>query len=144
MSLDFVDHLVYNDSCREGLVFMPHAGGRPLLWTDPKQLQKLIDDYYEDCKSRNAPLTIAGLAVGLRVDRQTIYNYSKKDEFFGIVKRAREYVLASWEEVAITKGNAGTIFLMKNYGYTDNRNIKAEVSHTSLDASLAKFVEKLE
>jgi hypothetical protein len=100
-----------------------HAGGRPPIWSSPEQLQNQINLYYEDCKSRNAPLTIAGLAVGMNVDRQTVYNYAKKDEFFDIVKKAREYVLASWEEVAITRGNAGTIFLMKNYGYTDRQEI---------------------
>ena len=96
------------------------------MWTDPKQLQVLIDKYYLHCEDKDKPLTIAGLAVFLDVDRQTIYNYSNKDGFFGTIKKARDFVLASWEEVAIKKGNAGTIFLMKNYGYTD----KQELSHT--------------
>ena len=76
----------------------------------------LIDAYFDDCRDRQRPTTIAGLAVALKVDRQTIYNYRDRDEFFGLIKEARDRILANLEEEMMIKGTAGQIFLAKNYG----------------------------
>jgi len=93
-------------------------------FSSPKELEKKIKEYYEYCDKFKKPLTIAGLAVFLGVDRNTVYNYQKKgDEYFRIIKKARDKVLASLEERAVTKGNAGVIFILKNYGYTDKQEI---------------------
>ena len=59
-------------------------------------------------------------------DRQTIYNYSEKDEFFDTLKEFRQFIMMNYEELAIEKGNGGIVFLLKNYGYTD----KQEVEHS--------------
>ena len=56
---------------------MVNVGGRPPIWTDPKDLQKLVDEYFDN----NKRVTLAGLAVHLGIDRQTLYNYAEKDGF---------------------------------------------------------------
>lgn len=48
---------------------------RPLKYTDTKQVQKIIDDYFTDCDNRNAPYTLIGLANALDVNRITLYRY---------------------------------------------------------------------
>lgn len=103
-----------------------HAGGRPPIYKNKEELQVLIDGYFEDCAVRERPPTIAGLAYWLDVDRRTIYYYEKRDEFFHTIRRARDRIIMNIEEELISKGNSGTIFLAKNYGYTD----KQEVEHS--------------
>lgn len=102
--------------------------GRPPAFSSPKQLEGLIKNYFEQCDVRQRPPTIAGLAYTLEVDRQTIYNYEKKDEYFGIIKRARDRILMNVEEELILKGNSGTIFLAKNYGYTDKQELQSDIN----------------
>ena len=115
--------------------------GRPRIWDTPDELQTAIDSYFEYCDKNEKPYTIAGLAVFLDVDRQTIYNYEKKQRYFDTIKKARDRVYNYMEEWAMIKGNAGTIFLMKNYGYTDRQEVNIEGNDFA--ETLGKFVNKL-
>ena len=108
--------------------------GQPPKWESPEKLQEDIDKYYEHCLTNDRPLTIAGLGAYLGVSRQTIYNYSYNDEFFDIIKKARDKIMASLEETAIIKGNAGTIFVMKQYGYTDRQEVALDSTKEAVDA----------
>lgn len=121
-----------------------HPGGRPLKFKSAEELQAKIDEYFKRCEERTgifiskegkkieipSPIipTIAGLAYAVGVDRQTIYNYAEKDEFFDTIKNARDYIISLIESKLVnTNSNAGgIIFLAKNYGYQD----KQEVEHT--------------
>jgi hypothetical protein len=66
--------------------------GRPfgtLKYDNLADLEKGIDDYFEDCKQRGAPYTMSGLAYALNIDRKTLLNYSKKENYFPTISRAR-------------------------------------------------------
>lgn len=116
---------------------------RPAYWTEPEQLQKRIDEYYQDCRQRGVALTFAGLAAFLEVDRKTIYNYGQKDAFFPTIKKAKQKIEASWEEHSFTKdANASSIFVMKNYGYTDRQEIDTNIKGDFSEA-LNKFIDKV-
>ena len=91
------------------VIYMAHPG-RPRLYESPEQMQILIDKYFNDCKNRDVPYTLAGLAVALNMDRISLYNYSKRDEYFNTIKKAKDIVAQAWEEHAFVKGNAGSIF----------------------------------
>ena len=119
------------------------AGGRPLIWETPKALQKQVDDYFNYCKDNNKPPTIAGLAYYLDVDRQTIYNYSKKEQFFDIIKKARARIMMYLEEHAIMGAGAGTIFVMKQYGYRDKQEVTNNIQSNEFTQTLSKFIDKL-
>ena len=99
---------------------MAHAGGRPPLFTDPKELEKLIDKYFiEETKP-----TLAGLAYFLGMNRDTLYNYEKKDEFNDIIKRARDFVLSIYENRLIYSTQpTGVIFALKNMGWKDRTDL---------------------
>ncbi len=119
-----------------------NKGGRPLLFDSKTKLQSAIDKYFEECKNNKAifidkmgkshrvsdPIipTIAGCAYEIEMDRQTFYNYAKKDKFFDTIKKARNYIIAQWESKLInTNANAGgIIFTAKNYGYADKQEIQ--------------------
>lgn len=131
-----------------------HPGGRPLKFSSKSKLIEAIANYFQSCqdhtediitregvqKDVNIPYrpTIAGLAYALGCDRQTIYNYSNKNEFFDIIARAREHILNTWEEKAVNvNGNIrGLEFIMQNYGYSSNSKIEHNVP-----AMLGKFIE---
>jgi hypothetical protein len=93
--------------------------GRPLKYT-PDELKARVDEYF----TTETKVTLAGLAVFLEVDRQTIYNYKERDEFFDIIKRAVERVEARYEERLIYENSpTGVIFALKNMGWKDKTEV---------------------
>ena len=99
-----------------------NKGGRPLKYKTVEELQSDINGYFAE---EETP-TMAGLAFHLGIDRQTLYNYEKRDKFFDTIKRARNQIVVELEKALMREGRAGQIFLAKNYGYTD----KQEHEHT--------------
>ena len=124
-----------------------NKGGKPLIFDTPEQLDEQIKAYFRYCDENDKPYTIAGMAVWLDVDRQTIYNYAKREKYFDIIKKARDVILASWEERVIAEGKPGQIFIMKNYGYTDmneqqQAKVKADTEQTKAKTKLIKETTK--
>jgi len=105
--------------------------GQPPKFSTAEELQGKIDEYFLDCDEREAVYTIEGLSYWLDIDRQTLVNYGKKEEFFGTVKKAKAKVLSQLHELA-AKGKynpAIAIFSLKNnYGYVDRTEVKNEHS----------------
>jgi hypothetical protein len=96
------------------------AGGRPKIWETPKQLSEVVENYF----AKTLRPTLAGLAVSLGIDRKTLYNYEERDEFFHIIKAARQRVEAIYEERAIYEPQpTGVIFALKNMGWSDSNKI---------------------
>lgn len=119
-------------------------GGRPRKWETVEALQRDIDKYWEYCKENDKPETIAGLAYYTNVDRHTIYNYDKRDEFFHTIKRARDRILMGGEERAAAGiGGAGNIFLMKNYGYKDKQEVESTIKSNDFIEALGRFTDKI-
>ena len=100
--------------------------GRPRKFKNKKELENALEEYKAYLEESEKPPTIAGLAYYTGIERQTLYNYSKKQEYFDTIKRFRDWILMNYEQEAITRGNGGIVFLLKNYGYTD----KQEVEHS--------------
>lgn len=129
--------------------------GRPPLWNDPKELEKLIDLYFETdafvvVGSKDDPETgksvevkvfaptMAGLALSIGVDRKTLNNYAHKDEFFPAIKKARQRVEVALEQHLYTKNVTGAIFNLKNnFGWKDKHEIEQQTTH-KVDDSLAE------
>ena len=121
----------YLRDAKEGKV-AKHPGGRPAKYTSAEDMQRDIDKYYRDCEKRNAPLTMAGLAVALDMDRITLASYSNKDQFLNTIKKARQKIEASAAERLEKQPNCtGIIFSLKNnFGWVDRQEIKEEHSGT--------------
>ena len=96
--------------------------GRPVKYETAEQMQEVIDSYFERCEETQEPLTIEGLASALDMSRMSIVNYSKNEDFFYTIKKAREKINQNFAMRAL-KGDynaAISIFLMKNnFGYVD-------------------------
>lgn len=105
------------------MVNMKKKVGRGLAFKSVEELNSKLENYKEYLTKTGKPPTMAGLAYYLGIDRRTLYNYAEKDEFFHTIKNFRDWIMMTLEESAIEKGNGGIVFLLKNYGYTDQQNV---------------------
>lgn len=110
-----------------------NKGGRPSTWTDPKVVEKLIDEYFKHAKKP----TLSGLAVTLDISRSTLYEYEKKDQFSDIIKKARNRIIEIYEELLIHRDQnpTGVIFALKNMGWSDKQE-------TELTGNLNIIIDK--
>ena len=104
---------------------------RPFKYT-PEQLEKKIDEYFQkkEREGREDKLvfcSIRDLANYLKIDLQTFYNYDSRPGYSDITKRARERIIAVWEQQLFYPGRntTGAIFYLKNFG-----NMADKVEHT--------------
>ncbi len=102
-----------------------HAGGRPPKWSDPQEVQTLVDTYFTDTKEEE--WTITGLALALDTYRSVLIDYQEKDEFSYTIKKAKEKIHNAYEKDLRKKGRSGDIFALKNFGWSD----KQEIDHTT-------------
>jgi hypothetical protein len=143
---------------------MAHPGGRPLKYGNVEELRKRIDAYFDSLweedwrpitdkqglivewvqqkdkdgnplmKLKEQP-TITGLAMYLDTSRETLINYQARDQFFEIIKKAKD-LCEYWTEKDASNGTinyALGIFKLKNYGWVD----KVEISNSSDDSKLS-------
>lgn len=96
-----------------------------LKWDDPDKLSQAISDYYDDCDRRNAPYTIAGLALWLGFsNKDSVRDYcGRKDELGEIMNSARLRIEQQRSEQLITAEGAapvGKMFDLKcNFGWQE-------------------------
>lgn len=115
--------------------------GRPKIYQNVEDMQRDIDAYFDYCDKTSKPYTICGLANALDIDRKTLLNYSKDEEFFHTIKKAKQKVQQELEENLYRLGNnSGIIFNLKNnFGWKD----KLEVQNESLD-KVNELLSKIE
>lgn len=114
--------------------------GRPKKWKSAKELQALMDDFFDDCKKEGYPPTVEGLCVFLRCDKQTILNYQEKDEFADIIYFTKMKI-ASHVMGRAMKGEINptiAIWISKNHyeGYEDKS--KTELTSYNYNAETSK------
>src|SRR5690554_7909221 len=95
---------------------------RPFKYT-PEELEKKIDEYFKkkEKESEEKKLvfcSIRDLASFLEIDLQTFYNYDSNPSYSTITKRARDRIIAVWEQQLFYPGrnSSGAIFYLKNFG----------------------------
>ncbi len=95
--------------------------GRPRHFQSPQDMQMAIDEYFEETEK----ITVCGLSLHLGfVSRQSFLDYSGySDEFSDTIKVAKQRVEQYYEEHLIGTGVAGSIFAIKNFGWTDKQEI---------------------
>ena len=92
---------------------------RPLKFKTKKELEAKIQEYFEYCKNFDVPKTITGLALFLDTTRETLMDYQEKDGFSDTIKKAKLHIENAYEIRLCNRGNAGDIFALKNFGWTD-------------------------
>ena len=110
-------------------------GGRPPIFTDPKEMDRLVDEYVALCREKDEPILWLGMVLHLGFScRQSMDSYAEKPEFLGSVKRAKAIIEHEYEKRLVAQGNAGSIFALKNFGWKD----KHETELTGADGGAIK------
>ena len=122
--------------------------GRPfgtLKYDNEEDLQAGVDAYFAKCEANNKPKKMIGLALALNVDLKTLSNYSKMDNYFPIINRARHECL-DWNFDALYDKNSfqGAKLVITNDAermigvrYSDKQEV-------SMDIAPVSFVNNLE
>lgn len=100
--------------------------GRPKKYTDAEILQQKINAYFDLCDKLEKPYTMSGLALALDMDRKTLLNYSKEEEFFPTIKKAKNRIEEQLEENSLMGKYNPTfaIFNLKNnFDWKDKQQI---------------------
>lgn len=128
-----------------------NPGGRPLKFKSAAELEKKIDEYFDECAQQTAQIvtkdgevvevnrpripTMSGLAVYLDTTRRTLCDYHRRDRFCNAISRARARVEAAMEDALFHKEtcNGAKFALSNNFSdwaeRTDNsHNVKGNVS----------------
>lgn len=127
--------------------------GRPLAFKTAKELKKVIDEYFSYCDNKTKevhseklgdmimpdpqPYTMSGLARRLGIDRDTLINYSKKENYSALIREARGRIHEDVEtRLMATRNEKGAIFNLKNnFGWKD----KNETDITTQGEKLVGF-----
>jgi hypothetical protein len=114
---------------------------KPLKWNNVEELQKEIDSYFSKCDEKEKPYTITGLCLALKITRQTLMNYQdcfeldwlkrlsdeEKRAYVDTIKEAKlrceNYAEIQLLDPNCKKSPIGSIFALKNYGWTDRQEI---------------------
>lgn len=127
-----------------------NKGGRPPLYSDPEEMQRVIDQYFEECEERlrvdaegnllfdrfgrpvtyrNKIPTIAGLtrALGFK-ERASLLYYQGKSKFRGIIQDAKLRVEIYAEEQLFTRDgcNGARFTLWNNFGWKQKPETESE------------------
>ena len=111
--------------------------GRPRILQSPEQLDALVDEYVRQCRDNDEPLTLTGLIlhVGLS-SRSALDNYESRPGFLDSVKRAKLLIENGYEVDLRKTGNpAGSIFALKNMGWSDRQEVEFRGVLARLDVS---------
>lgn len=92
---------------------------RPPIFETPEQFSDIAEGYFEDRDKADKPYTVNGLALALGMCRQSLLNYGEKPGFLDAVKAVRARLEDHWESRLAGNNAAGTIFWLKNQGWTD-------------------------
>lgn len=129
------------------------GAGRPPMFTSAEDMQKLIDEYFEECDGKilldedgkpmrnkdgkiirddRRPYTITGLALALGFNSRTsLLNYEGKEEFMNTIMRAKSRVERYAEERLYDKhGSNGAKFSLANNfkNWSEKQTIEADVN----------------
>lgn len=120
--------------------------GRPPMFTDPKEVEDLVHEYFEKGVKMKTVIvgppnarysvevavpTITGLCLYLGFEsRQSFYAYEQKPEFSYTIKKARLFIENEYEEMLQAGNVAGAIFALKNFGWTDKQEIDQKTEHS--------------
>jgi len=117
-----------------------NKGGRPPKYSTPEALQQVISDYFDhgytikrvtvgkppNTTIEDMPVvSISGLVLFCGfADRQSFYDYEKREGFSYTIKRARTFIEQDYEESAQSGNPAGPIFLLKNFNWSDKQEVE--------------------
>ena len=111
--------------------------GRPRIIESPAEMERLVAEYVTKCHEKDEPLTPTGIILHLGLSsRQSLDQYAERPEFTDSVKRAKLLIENGYEVDLRRTGNpAGSIFALKNMGWSDRQEVEVRGVLAHLDIS---------
>lgn len=96
--------------------------GRPLKFSSARQLEKKVQEYFDQCEEKP---TVTGLANYLGLSRRQLIEYQGREEYNNVIKGARSMIEERVEQQLLygKQSPAGLIFWLKNQGWSDTQEI---------------------
>ncbi len=109
--------------------------GRPRIIESPEEMDRLVQEYTVKCHEDSEPLTLTGLILSLGLScRDSFDEYGRRPEFSDSVKGAKLLIENGYEVDLRKTGNpAGSIFALKNMGWSDRQEIEFRGVMANLD-----------
>jgi len=113
----------------------------PKILTSPLELELLADEYFDNCKEFERPLTMPGLAYALGFSStRTLHSYRHDDshkEFNDAANRACLRIEQFTAEQLFNKGVnvAGPVFSLKNQGWRDKPEGEVETMIVKIEGA---------
>lgn len=129
---------------KHNLYALGNNGGRPKIYEDPQELEAKCEQYFLWCIENKVNLTITGLGLFLGFSsRNTIDEYSKRDEFSSIIKRAKFVVENSYEQQLDSFKYGGAVFALKNMGWKDQVDSNITQTITTVTPKVVELGPKI-
>jgi hypothetical protein len=116
----------------------------PEFLKDPRTQELIITKGQPIMINPNKP-TITGLCMHLGFEsRQSFYDYEKKELFSYTIKRARLFIENSYEQDIRNPDikPTGSIFALKNFGWSDKKEIEHSGAAVSITVTAPKAIEE--
>jgi len=98
--------------------------GRPRIVETPEEFEEGLTAYLAQCEEEERPPTLSGLALSLGfADRVSLWDYRNRPEFSTHVKKAWALISQHHEARLSANNPAGSIFWLKNTGWSDRQDI---------------------
>lgn len=106
--------------------------GKPRKFKTAEELEKQANSYFDKCDKEGKPYLVTELALHLGfTSRQDLINQEGYgDDYYDVIKRAKSRVESSYERLLYEKGTAGSIFALKNMGWSDRIDLNGQMNHT--------------
>jgi len=113
--------------------------GQPPYFKTPEELQKKIDEYFDEIEEKKERATITGIALYLGFcSRQSMYDYENRKEYSYTIKKARLMIENRYEQGLGSKETVtGSIFALKQFKWSDKVELDIPTSLTIEVASAA-------
>ena len=108
--------------------------GRPLLYNNCMDFAAMCEMYFEECDQRMVdgkvkpePYLVTGLAIFLDLTTDNVLDYSKRDDFSVIIKKAKQRIAQNLQVISIDQPQkaAGTLFNLKcNHGMIETNKLE--------------------
>lgn len=93
-----------------------------MTYSNPEELERVIQLYFDTCDRQERPYTVSGLAFAVGMTRDQLIKYQERPEFMDTIKYAKQKVAVYVEEQLYRKSGSvtGIIFSLKNnFGWKD-------------------------
>lgn len=97
--------------------------GRPAKYTDPKEMERVMLDYFETTKTPSGKYqpTIEGMTLYLGFGtRKSLFDYAERNEdFLNVVNKGKQFIKMCYEKNLYSFTWAGAQFALRNLGKED-------------------------